>query len=269
MPAFVDSHAHLDGSAFESDREETVNRAYDSGLTHIVCIGASDGFESNQRTLDFVDGRPGFYATVGIHPHDANIYDANIKASLLEMATHPQVVAIGETGLDYYYDQSPREAQKQAFEDFVSIAHQTRKPLIIHTRDAEADTLDILRQGNAEQVGGVLHCFTGSLELAEAAVDMGFYVSFSGILTFKSAGALRDIAKSLPRERILVETDCPYLAPVPMRGKRNEPAFIEHTACQLAELWELPVSETKRITGNNALRFFGLPEDTAPIERSS
>lgn len=262
MVAFIDSHAHLDGPDFDADREEVVERARAAGLTHVVCIGASDGFESNQRTLDFVDGREGYFASVGVHPHDARILTAEMLEALERMAGHPQVVAIGESGLDYYYDQSPRQAQRDAFRRFLDLAHRTEKPLIVHTRDAEEDTVDILRDGRIEEIGGVLHCFTGTQALADAAVELGMYVSFSGILTFKSAGALRDVARSLPRDRVLIETDCPYLAPVPKRGKRNEPSYVVHTAQQLAELWDTDVEDVKRTTGTNALRFFGLSENT-------
>ena len=260
MAAFIDSHAHLDGPDFAEDRDQVLERAQNAGLTHIVCIGASDGFDSNQRTLDFVEGRAGFYATVGIHPHDAKIMDDAMLDTLTHMSRHPQVVAIGETGLDYYYDQSPREAQQEAFQKFLELARQEDKPVIVHTRDAEDDTIKILRDHKADSIGGVLHCFTGTQMLADAAIDLGFYISFSGIITFKSAGSLREIARTLPRDRVLIETDCPYLAPVPKRGKRNEPSFVVHTAEKLAELWEVPVEEVKNQTGENALRFFGLSE---------
>ena len=260
MAAFVDSHAHLDGPEFDRDREAVLARATAAGVTHVVCIGASDGFLSNQRTLDFVEGRAGLYATVGIHPHDARILDDAMFQALEAMAAHKQVVAIGETGLDYYYDQSPRAAQLEAFRRFVGLAQATQKPLIVHTRDAEDDTLEVLRTTSAETIGGVLHCFTGSQRLADEALALGFYISFSGVLTFKNAGALREVARSLPRDRVLVETDCPYLAPVPHRGKRNEPSFVLHTCERLAELWDMPPQDVRNLTGANALRLFGICE---------
>lgn len=265
MAAFIDSHAHLDGQEYDADRSEVLTRAHEAGLTHILCIGASDGFESNPRTLEFVEGREGFFASVGIHPHDARILDDAMFAELERMSDHEKVVAIGETGLDYYYDQSPREAQQVAFRRFLDLGRRRNKPVIVHTRDAEADTVDIMRAEGASEVGGVLHCFTGTQALADAAVDMGWYVSFSGIITFKSAAALRDVARNLPRERVLIETDCPYLAPVPKRGKRNEPSFVVHTARQLAELWDVPEDEVRRVTGENALRLFDMPPREAPI----
>lgn len=259
MSAFIDSHAHLDGPAYADDRNEVLARARDAGLTHIVCIGASDGFESNQRTLDFVDGRDGFFASVGIHPHDARILNEEMYDDLRSMASHPQVVAIGETGLDYYYDQSPRREQQDAFRRFVEMGRETKKPIIVHTRDAEEDTVRILQETSASEVGGVIHCFTGTQALADAAVDLGFYVSFSGILTFKSAATIREVARGMPRDKVLIETDCPYLAPVPKRGKRNEPSYVVHTVKCLAELWATSEEEVKKVTGDNAIRFFGLP----------
>ncbi len=265
MSVFIDSHAHLDGPDFDTDREQVIERARTAGLTHLICIGASDGFESNERTLALVDGQNGFYATVGIHPHDAQIVDEPMLNTLETMARHPQVVAIGETGLDYYYDQSPREAQRKAFASFMTLAQKVGKPIIVHTRDAEEDTIQLLKDSQADQTGGVLHCFTGTQALADAAIALGFYISFSGIVTFKSAEALREVARNLPRERVLVETDCPYLAPVPKRGKRNEPSFIVHTVNQLANLWQLDPSEVRAITGNNAMRFFHIGDDSPSL----
>lgn len=258
MSAFIDSHAHLDGPDFDADRDDVLARAKEAGLTHIVCIGASHGFESNTRTLDFVRGRSGFYASVGIHPHDADIVTEAMMGDLSTMADEAQVVAIGETGLDYFYDQSPRDKQQACFRDFIAMGREKKKPVIIHTRDADDDTIAILREEHAEDVGGVIHCFTGTQRLADAALELGFYISFSGILTFKSAEAIREVARTVPKDRVLVETDCPYLAPVPKRGKRNEPSYVVHTAACLAELWGGDVEEVKEVTGANALRFFGI-----------
>lgn len=253
---FVDSHAHLDAEAFDADRDEVLARARDAGVTDIICIGASEGFESNPRTLDFVRGRDRFYATVGIHPHDARVVTDEVLQRVEALARDPKVVGIGETGLDYYYDQSPRAQQREAFARFLEMAKRLDQPVVVHTRDAEEDTIDILERG--PDVRGVIHCFTGTQRLADAAVAMGFHISFSGILTFRSAGALRDVARSLPRDRVLVETDCPYLAPVPHRGKRNEPSFVVRTVQALAALWEESEDEVRRITGENAVSLFGL-----------
>lgn len=256
--AFVDAHAHLDGPSFADDLPQVLQRAQDAGLTHIVCIGASDGLDSNPRTLALAEAHDFIWATVGIHPHDANLVDDNVLADIEKMASHPRVVAIGETGLDYHYDSSPREQQQAAFRSFLDMSRRHNKPTIIHTRDAEEDTINILREEQAGEFGGVLHCFTGTRELADAAIDLGFYISFSGIITFKNAEALRDVARAMPKDRVLVETDCPYLAPIPNRGKRNEPSYVTHTAEKLAELWAMDVAEVRRVTGDNALRFYGL-----------
>lgn len=255
---FFDTHAHIDAEVFDEDREEIIERALQAGLTDIVCIGASDGLKSNPRALELAERYDFIHATVGIHPHDAHLADEDALVEVRRMALHPKVVGIGETGLDYFYDHAPRTTQKAVFRTFVRLARELKKPCVVHTRDAEEDTLRILQDERAEECGGVLHCFTGTQWLADAAVELGFYISFSGILTFKNAQHLRDVAKNLPRNRVLVETDCPYLAPVPWRGKRNEPAYVVHTAGKLAEIWEEEPEEVRRITGDNAARFYGL-----------
>ena len=261
---FVDSHAHLDGDVLHPQLPAVLDRARDAGLTDIVCIGASDGFESNPKTLAVAEEHDGIHVAVGIHPHDARIVDNDIVRQVRGLADHPKVVAIGEMGLDYYYDSSPRDEQQVAFRQFLGVAREVSKPVVIHTRDAEDDTLAILKDEGAEDVGGVIHCFTGTDKLAQGALELGFFISFSGVLTFKKAESLRAIAKDLPRDRVLVETDCPYLAPVPKRGKTNEPSYVVHTAGKLAELWEMDLEAVKAQTGENAVRLFGL-EDRAPL----
>lgn len=258
---FVDSHAHLDEPQC-ADLSAVLSRAEAAGITDIVCIGASDGFESNPRTLAVVEQHDHLFATVGIHPHDAKVANDDVVARIRDLAAHEKVVAIGEIGLDYHYDRSPREEQREAFARFLALSGELSLPVVIHTREAEEDTIAIMREAGAEAIGGVIHCFTGTERLAEAALDMGFFISFSGVLTFRSADRLRAIARTLPRDRVLVETDCPYLAPVPMRGKQNEPSFIVHTAERLAELWGVSMEEVKRATGENAARLFRLPDRT-------
>jgi len=255
---FFDTHAHLDGDAFADDREAVFERAAEAGITDLVLIGASDGFESNLETREIARGRTGVHTSLGIHPHDAARVDDHAVRRVAEMAEAPDVVAVGETGLDYYYDNSPRKAQQARFREFVQIARQLRKPLVVHTRDAEDDTLRILREEDAGDVGGIIHCFSGTEALARGALDLGFYISFSGILTFKRSEEIRRVATWMPRDRALVETDCPYLAPVPHRGKRNEPAYVVHTASRLAELWNTSLEEVKVVTGRNAERVFAL-----------
>ena len=257
-PRFVDSHAHLDGDVLHPQLPQVLDRAREAGLTDIICIGASDGFDSNPKTLEVAERHDGIHATVGIHPHDAREVDDEVIEKIRLLADHPKVVAIGEMGLDYYYDSSPREAQQDAFRRFLAIAREVNKPIVVHTRDAEDDTLAILKDEGADEMGGVIHCFTGTEKLATGALDLGFYISFSGVLTFRNAESLRSIAADLPRDKVLVETDCPYLAPVPKRGKTNEPSYVIHTAGKLAELWNQDLEEVKTTTGENAVRLFGL-----------
>lgn len=253
---FFDSHAHLDSADFEGEIDVVLARAREAGITHIVTIGASDGFESNERALAVAERTTDVYATVGIHPHDARIVDDECLERVRSLTRHSRVVAIGETGLDYHYDHSPREKQRDVFRAFLRMARDARLPAVIHTRSAEEDTIAILEDEARGKVEGVIHCFTGTEKLASAAIDLGFYISFSGVLTFKNADALRAIARSLPRDRVLVETDCPFLAPVPFRGKRNEPAHVIRMADTLAGLWGESLDSVKRLTGANAARLF-------------
>jgi TatD DNase family protein len=253
----IDSHAHLD--SFGEELPAVLDRARLAGVGQIITIGASDGLGPNHQAVEIARAHPHIFASVGVHPHDARLVDQGALATIEALAADPKVVAIGETGLDYHYKHSTIEEQQRAFRAFVALALRVKKPLVIHTRDADADTADILRETGAQAVGGVIHCFTGTPALAAAAIDLGFYVSFSGILTFKAADELRAIAKDLPRDRVLVETDCPFLAPVPHRGKKNEPAFVALTAERLAELWGVSVTEVQAKTSENTARLFGLP----------
>lgn len=256
---FIDSHAHLDGPKFESDLDETLLRAKDAGVSQIICIGASDGRDSNPRTLALADRYDQIFATVGIHPHDAVLADEPTLAAIESMAQHKKVVGIGETGLDYHYNLSPKDAQIAAFRRFIRMAKALDLACIVHTREAEEDTLQILREEKASEMRGVFHCFTSSAELAHAAIDLGWYISFSGVLTFRNAQPLRDIAKELPKDRVLVETDCPYLAPIPYRGRRNEPSFMIQTAQALAEAWGEDLATVSQRTVENTIQLFRLP----------
>lgn len=253
----IDSHAHLD--SFGEELPAVLDRARLAGVRQIITIGASDGLGPNHTAVEIARAHPHVFASVGVHPHDARIVDEAALATIEGLAADPKVVAIGETGLDYHYKHSTIEEQQRAFRAFVALALRVKKPLVVHTRDADADTADLLRDTGAQAVGGVIHCFTGTPALAAAAIELGFYVSFSGILTFKAAEELRAVAKDLPRDRVLVETDCPFLAPVPHRGKRNEPAFVALTAERLAELWGVSVTEVQAKTSENTARLFGLP----------
>ena len=231
----VDSHCHLDFDKFDDDLEQVVARASSAHVSHMLTISTTlAGFDKVFGVADRFDN---IFCSVGVHPHEAEQEPDTTAADLIERSRHPKVVGIGETGLDYYYDHSPRDIQKACFERHIEAAQETGLPLIVHTRDADEDMAEILTSKMAQKsYTGVLHCFSSSAPLAKAALEIGFYISFSGILTFKNAGNLRDIARGVPKDKLLVETDAPFLAPVPHRGKRNEPSFVVHTLDQLAEL---------------------------------
>jgi len=260
---FIDSHAHLDVPNYDADRAEVIDRARQSGVEMILEICGSDvGKGSLDVGLKLAEEYSFIYAAVGVHPHEASLYDEALERKLLAMSGHEKVIGWGEIGLDYHYDHSPRDAQRRVFRRQLRLALERRLPAIIHTREAEDDTIQILREEWAEPgagvVGGIIHCFTGSQRLADAAIDMGFHISFSGVLTFKNAADLREVARSVPMERLLIETDCPYLAPLPHRGKRNEPAFVLETAAKLAELKGVGAEEIARATSGNFKRLFNL-----------
>ena len=259
----IDSHAHLDVPNYDADRAEVISRARQSGVEMILEICGSDiARGSLDIGLKLAEEYPFIYAAIGAHPHEASLYDEALDLKLLAMSDHEKVIGWGEIGLDYHYDHSPRDAQRRVFRRQLRVALERRLPPIIHTREAEDDTIQILREdweeGGGDAVGGIIHCFTGTQRLADAAIDMGFYISFSGVLTFKNAADLRDVARSIPMERLLIETDCPYLAPLPHRGKRNEPAFVRETAAKLAELKTVGVEEVALATSDNFKRLFKL-----------
>jgi TatD DNase family protein len=257
----IDSHCHLDIEAFDADRAEVFARARAAGVTMFVCIGASTGTGSARRAVALANAEPDVYASVGVHPHDvAGMTEAD-WAELDGLARAPRVVGVGETGLDYHYDHSPPEAQRRAYERFVALARAARRPVISHVREAHDDAVAILTSAGAADVGGVIHCFTGGVAEARRYLDLGHHLSFSGILTFKNAQPIRDAAVFAPADRILVETDAPFLAPVPHRGKRNEPAFLGDTLRVLAEVRGAPVADVEADTAANARRLFGLPPD--------
>jgi len=252
----VDSHCHLDFKDFGDELDDVVGRAGDSGVGAMVTICTHlSRFAAVRAVAERYDN---IWCSVGVHPHEAGAEGQSAADALVELAGHPKVVGIGETGLDYYYDNSPRDAQRQSFRAHIEAARQTGLPLIVHSRDADDEMADILREEYAAgPFTGVMHCFSSGRALAEAALEIGFYISFSGILTFKSADEVRAIARDVPAERLLVETDAPFLAPVPNRGKRNEPAFVVHTAAQLADIKGLGSAELARLTTDNFYRLFG------------
>lgn len=253
--SLVDSHCHLDFDDFGGDMEAVLARAKESGVERMLTICTR--VTKFDQVLAIAAAHDNIRCTVGIHPHEAeNEPDVDV-ARLVELAKHPKVVGIGEAGLDYFYDKSPRERQQQVFATHIEASRVSDLPIVVHSRDADEDTVRLLQDG-ARKGGltGVIHCFTSTQYLADAALEMGFYISLSGIVTFKSAGALRDVAKSIPHDRLLVETDSPYLAPIPMRGKRNEPSFVRHTASYVADFLGLSLPDLAQKTTANFDRLF-------------
>ncbi len=251
----VDSHCHLDFADFDAERDAIIARAAESGIGVMVTI--STRVRKFDRVLAIADRYPQVYCSVGTHPHNAHEELDVTAEELIRLSKHPKVVAIGEAGLDYFYDHAPREAQAQGLRTHIAASRQTGLPLVIHSRDADDDMAAILRDEKGKGAFPfVLHCFSSGRGLAEAGVALGGYVSFSGILTFKKSETLRAIARDVPKDRLLVETDAPYLAPVPKRGKRNEPAFVAHTANCLADTLEIPAEELADLTTRNFFRLF-------------
>ena len=251
----IDTHAHLDFDELQEDFDEILQNARDCDVERIVTIGASDGLESNYRALEIAEAHDSIRCTAGIHPHDADCFDAEVLETIREdFAEEEQVVGIGETGLDYHYDNAPVDAQKESFRAFLELSRQVDKPVIIHSRDADEDTIELLEETGV--TGGILHCFTGSRWMAEQLFELDFYISFSGIVTFGSAEELLSIAADVPDERILFETDSPFLAPAPNRGKTNQPAYVRHTAKRLAEARDTTLFELSEQVWKNAARVF-------------
>jgi TatD DNase family protein len=258
---FVDSHAHIDGPEFDADREEVIQRAQAAGVSAILNVGTGDPHSGAfERAIDLGKRHQSIYTAIGTHPHDARLYDdaAEEKTKTL-IQNGERVVAWGEIGLDFHYDNSPRDVQIAVFKRQLHAARECGLPVIIHTREAETETIDILKSDydDADR-RGVFHCFSGSPDLARRGVELGFMISFSGIVTFKKAEELRETARQVPLDRLLIETDCPFLAPPPHRGKRNEPAYVVEVARCLAGLHGLEVEELAQITAENFMRFFSL-----------
>jgi len=267
---YIDSHAHIESDDFDADREATIQRALDAGIDIIVNVGNGDlSKDSHTAALRVAESHPFIYTTIGVHPHEARLLDAELTARLTDWSQHPKVIAWGEIGLDYHYDNSPRDVQREAFRTQLQLARQRRLPAVIHTREAEADTLAILHEEwQGAGLPGIIHCFTGTRAFAEAAVKLGFCISFSGVVTFKKAEDLRDTARHLPMDKILIETDSPFLAPVPYRGRRNEPAYVVEVARCIAALRDESVEEIGRITSANFKRLFRLDQSQAESERT-
>jgi TatD DNase family protein len=258
---FIDSHAHIDGEEFDADRDEVVRRARESGVCAILNVGTGDPHSGSlERAVEVAEKYDGVFAAVGVHPHDARLFDDDAASRIQRLAKQSsRVIAWGEIGLDYHYDNSPRDVQREVFRRQLRLAREVELPVIIHSREADDDTVNILREELKDSVrGGVMHCFGGSRSRLAGIVELGFMVSFAGNLTFKKAEDLREVARLVPLERLLVETDCPFLTPVPFRGKRNEPARVVEVARYLAQLRQVTLEEMGRLTTDNFARFFAL-----------
>lgn len=257
----IDTHAHLDDRNFDEDRDAVIERAREAGLVAIVNVGYN--YKTIQSTLALADKHDFIFAVIGWHPNDAHRLEEKHYDWIEELArTNPKVIGIGEIGLDYYRTHAPRDRQQEVFRRQIALARKLKLPIIIHDRDAHKDLIDIMREEKADEVGGIMHSYSGSLETAREVIKMGFDISFSGPITFKNARMPKHVATHIPLENILIETDCPYLTPEPYRGKRNEPAHVAYVAEEIARLRVMEIAEVKRITTENALRRFGLKFST-------
>lgn len=259
MLELIDSHCHMDVEQFDADRADTLERAFAAGVRALVVPGIR--IPDMPRVIQLAEAHPQVFIGVGVHPHEAHTWTDACGDKLREWAKHPKVVAIGEIGLDHYYPEPPRDVQHRVMVEQVRIAKEVGKPIIVHDRDAHGETLELLKAELDPTVGGVMHCFSGSYEFALECIKAGMVISFAGSLTFKNAHNLQEAAARLPLDKLLIETDSPYLAPVPHRGKRNEPSFVADVARKLSELQAVSVEEVARVTAANARRLFKLPEN--------
>lgn len=253
---YFDTHAHLDDSKFREDQEQVIARAREAGLELIVNVGYN--LQSARRTVAMTKKYDFIYGAVGMHPHDAKDLDGESLRELRRLAQEPKIIAIGEIGLDYHYDHSPRDVQQRVFRRMIDLARELKKPIVIHDREAHEDIFRILKEENAKEVGGIFHCYSGSWPMAKEAIEMGFYISIAGPVTFHNAKKTVEVVKEVPLEWLLIETDSPYLAPVPYRGKRNESAYVVKVAEMIAQIRGLDVEEVGRITTTNGKRAFNI-----------
>ena len=256
-PMLIDTHTHLDDARYNDDRDTMIARAREAGVSTFITIGCD--LATSRSAAELAGRHPFVYATVGVHPHEVKHIADDWYDELRRLARYDNVVAYGEIGLDYHYNHSPPTLQRERFREQVCLARELSLPIVIHTREAQDDTIAILKEEHAAEVGGVFHCFSGDARLAKDALDLGFFLSFSGVITFQNAAMLRDIVKTVPVDRILIETDCPYLTPVPHRGTRNEPAYVRFVADKIAELKTISAEEVGTITTRNAQRVFKIP----------
>ena len=251
-----DTHVHLNAEQYEDDLQEVINRALEKGVQNMVVVGVDE--PTIKKAIQIAETYDFIYASVGWHPVDAIDMTDEHLAWIEELAQHPKVVALGEMGLDYHWDKSPKEVQKDVFRRQIRLARKVNLPIIIHNRDATEDVVTILKEEHVEEVGGIMHCFTGSIEVAKQCMDMNMYISFGGPVTFKNAKKPKEVATELPLDKLLIETDCPYLTPHPFRGKRNEPGYVSYVAEQIAELKGITYEELADITTANAKKLFGI-----------
>lgn len=254
---FIDSHAHLDDNRFDADRDLLIRDLKTNGIDIVVNIGAD--LETSINSVDLSKKYDNIYASVGIHPHSADEVDDNTLRKIKELAQNEKVVAIGEIGLDYYYDNSPRDIQRKCFKKQLELAKEVNLPVVIHSREASQETFDIIQEAQDGTLRGVMHCYSGSVEMAEEYINkLGFYISIGGPVTFKNARIVKEVAQSVPLDKLLIETDCPYLTPEPYRGKRNEPMFVKYTAQEIAKLREITIEELAEATSRNAKTLFSI-----------
>lgn len=253
---FFDTHAHLDDQQFQEDQEQVISRAQEAGLELIVNVGYN--IASARRTVQLTQKYDLIYGAVGMHPHDASDLDGASIQELRKLAAKPKIVAIGEIGLDYYWNHSPHDVQQRVFRRMIDLAREVNLPIVIHDREAHEDIFRILKEEKAVEVGGIFHCYSGSWPLAQEAMSMGFYISIAGPVTFHNAKKTVEVVKEVPLDYLLIETDSPYLAPVPYRGKRNEPAHVVKVAEMIAQIKGLPIEEVGRITTENGKRAFNI-----------
>ena len=255
---FIDSHAHIDGLEFDADRDQVIERARAAGVSIILNVGTGDPHnDAFERAVQFGKDYDSIHTAIGTHPHDARLYDDKAEEKIKNLINNERVIAWGEIGLDFHYDNSPRDVQVDVFKRQLHAARECDLPVVIHTREAEAETIEILQdEYEGAQRRGVFHCFSGTMDLAQKAIEIGFLISFSGIVTFKKADELRAVARQVRLDRLLIETDCPYLTPIPYRGKRNEPAYVVEVARCLAGIHGVELEEIARVTTENFKTFF-------------
>lgn len=253
---FFDTHAHLNAEQYNEDLQEVIDRAQNEGISNIVVVGFDR--PTIEKAMELTEKYDFIYASVGWHPVDAIDMTEDDLQWIEELSSHPKVVALGEMGLDYYWDKSPKDIQQEVFRKQIRLAKKVKLPIVIHNREATADIVEILKEEGAGEVGGIMHCFSGSPEIAKECVDMNFFISLGGPVTFKNAKKPKEVADVIPLEKLLIETDCPYLTPHPFRGKRNEPSYVKLVAEQIAEIKGLSVEEVAKATTENAKKLFGI-----------